>query len=135
MNQAILSMLHKIDASNQEFTKRMDELEGQDTISSTLVVSPTSQHPGASHITGIQQNKVNMSVAQASAVTNQLGYPCRVSQCHEYYAHSCQLLCSRHVRGCQKSRPGRKILSGSQVGSHEIYPIHFTSSITTSSKL
>ena len=71
MNQAILSMLHKIDASNQALTKRMDDLERQNTISSTPVASPTSQYPGASHITNIRQDKVNMSVAQASAGTSQ----------------------------------------------------------------
>ena len=71
MNKAILTMLHKIDASNQALTKRMDQLERQNTLSSTPVVSPTSQHPGASHIAGIRQDKVNMSVAQASAVRSQ----------------------------------------------------------------
>ena len=65
MNQAILSMLHKIDASNQALTTC------QNTISSTPVASPMSQHPGASHITSIRQDKVNMSVAQASAGTSQ----------------------------------------------------------------
>ena len=72
MNQAILSMLHKTDTSNQALTKRMDELERQNTNSSAPVVSPTSQHPLDSHITGIRQDKVNScSVVQASAVTNQ----------------------------------------------------------------
>ena len=70
MNQAILSMLHKIDASNQALTKRMDELECQNTISSTPVASPTSQNPGASHIMSICQDKITTSVAQASAGTS-----------------------------------------------------------------
>ena len=71
MNQAILSMLTKTDASNQTLTKRIDDLERQNTISSTPVASPTSQYPGASHITNIRQDKVNMSVTQASAGTSQ----------------------------------------------------------------
>ena len=71
LNQAILTMLHKIVASNQALTKRMDELERQNTISSTPVVSPTSQHLGASNLAGIRQEKVNMSSTQSSAGTSQ----------------------------------------------------------------
>ena len=71
VNQAILSMLHKIDASNQALTRRMDDLERHNTISSTPAVSPTSQYHRASHIAGIRQDTVNRPLTQASAGTSQ----------------------------------------------------------------
>ena len=71
VNQAILSMLHKIDASNQALTRRMDDLEHHNTISSKPTTSPTSQHHGASHIAGIRQDTINRPLTQASAGTSQ----------------------------------------------------------------
>ena len=82
VNQAILSMLHKIDASNQALTRRMDDLERHNTISSTPAASPTSQYHGASHIAGIRQDTVNRPITQASAGTSQ-AHLRHLSQCYE----------------------------------------------------
>ena len=72
-NQAILEMLHKIDASNQALCKRMDNLERQGSVSSTPMVSPTSQHQIASDIfpTDVQQGRGHGNVTQASTFTTQ----------------------------------------------------------------
>ena len=56
-NQAILKMLHKIDASNQALSKRMDNLEWQGSVSSTPMVSPTSQHQIVGFPTDVQQGR------------------------------------------------------------------------------
>ena len=70
-NQAILSMLQKINASNQALTKRMDELERQNTIRSTPVASPTRPDPLISHFTSTHQGQAATSVTQASAGISQ----------------------------------------------------------------
>ena len=70
-NQAILEMLHKIDASNQALSKRMDNLERQGSVSSTPMVSPTSQHQIAGFPADIQQRRGHGTVTQASTFTTQ----------------------------------------------------------------
>ena len=70
-NQAILSMLQKIDDSNQALTKHMDELERQNAISSTPVASPTRPDPRASHFTSVHQGQVTTSGTQANAAISQ----------------------------------------------------------------
>ena len=62
--QAILEMLHKLDASNQALTKRMDSLERQGSVSSTPVGSPTSHRPGVEHVTNFQQGRGITSTGQ-----------------------------------------------------------------------
>ena len=42
--QTILTMLHQIDASNKELSRRMDHLERNGSMSSTPLTSPTVQH-------------------------------------------------------------------------------------------
>ena len=70
-NQAILAMLQKLNASNQALTKRMDDLERQGAVSSTPLVSPTSQRPGVTHTVLHQQGKVKASATQASSAITQ----------------------------------------------------------------
>ena len=62
--QAILEMLNKLDASNQELSKRMDRFEQNGSISSTPLTSPTI--PPASHIhrPSVQQPSIPMQPAQ-----------------------------------------------------------------------
>ena len=67
--QAILQMLHKLDASNQSLTKRMDSLERQNSISSTPIGSPTAQRLGAAPIAHTQQPRVEFATNQAGTVT------------------------------------------------------------------
>ena len=69
--QAILGMLHKLDASNQALTKRMDSLERQNSISSTPLGSPTAQHLGAAPVAHTQQPRVDFSTNHAGTVTSQ----------------------------------------------------------------
>ena len=47
--QVILEMLNKLDASNQELSKRMDRFERNDSISSTPLTSPTIPPANHSH--------------------------------------------------------------------------------------
>ena len=70
--QAILEMLHKLDASNQALTKRMDSFEPQNSISSTPLGSSTAQRPGVVHPVHIQQGRVDLSTNQAGTVTTQV---------------------------------------------------------------
>ena len=67
--QAILQMLHKLDASNQSLTKRMDSLERQNSISSTPIGSPTAQRLGAAPVAHTQQPRVEFATNQAGTVT------------------------------------------------------------------
>ena len=69
--QAILEMLHKLDASNQALTKRMDSFERQNSISSTPLSSPTAQRPRVVHPAHTQQGRVDLSTNQAGTVTTQ----------------------------------------------------------------
>ena len=70
-NQAILSMLQKIDASNQALTKRIDALERQNTISSTPVASPTCPDPRVSQFTSIHQGQMAKTVTKAGVGISQ----------------------------------------------------------------
>ena len=70
--QAILQMLHKLDASNQSLTKRMDSLERQNSISSTPIGSPTAQRLGAAPVAHTQQPRVEFATNQAGTVTPQV---------------------------------------------------------------
>ena len=65
--QAILEMLHKLDALNQALTKRMDNFDRQGSVSSTPLGSPTSQCPGGEHLANIQQGRGNISTSQPGA--------------------------------------------------------------------
>ena len=69
--QAIMQVLHKLDASNQAFTKRMDSFERQNSISSTPLSSPTAQHPGAIHPAHAQQGRIDLSTNQVGTITTQ----------------------------------------------------------------
>ena len=69
--QAILQMLHKLDASNQALTKRMDSLERQNSVSSTPIGSPTAQRLGAAPVAHTQQPRVDFSTNHAGTVTSQ----------------------------------------------------------------
>ena len=53
--QAILEMLNKLDASNQELSKRMDRFECNGSISSTPLTSPTIPPASHSHRIPVQQ--------------------------------------------------------------------------------
>ena len=53
--QAILDMLSKLDASNQELTRRMDRFERNGSISSTPLTSPTGPPVNHAHARGGQQ--------------------------------------------------------------------------------
>ena len=70
-NQAILTMLQKLDASNQVLSKRMDDLERQGAVSSTPMALPTSQRPEGLHAVLHQQGRVSGSATQASSVITQ----------------------------------------------------------------
>ena len=62
--QVILEMLNKLDASNQELSKRMDGFERNSSISSTPLTSPTI--PPASHIhrASVQHSSIPTQPAQ-----------------------------------------------------------------------
>ena len=64
-------MLHKLDASNQALTKRMDSLERQNSVSSTPIGSPTAQRLGAAPVAHTQQPRVDFSTNHAGTVTSQ----------------------------------------------------------------
>ena len=51
--QVIIDMLNKLDASNQELTRRMDRFEHNGSVSSTPLTSPTI--PPVNHARGTQQ--------------------------------------------------------------------------------
>ena len=53
--QAILDMLNKLDASNQELTRRMDRFERNGSVSSTPLTSPTVPPVNHAHVRGGQQ--------------------------------------------------------------------------------
>ena len=53
--QAILDMLNKLDASNQELTRRMDRFECNGSVSSTPLTSPTIPPVNHAHARGSQQ--------------------------------------------------------------------------------
>ena len=56
--QAILEMLNKLDASNQELSKRMDRFERNGSISSTPLTSPTIPPASHSHRVTVHQSAV-----------------------------------------------------------------------------
>ena len=64
-------MLHKLDASNQALTKRIDSFERQSSISSTPLGSPTSQRLGMVHPVNVQQGRASLCTNQAGTFTTQ----------------------------------------------------------------
>ena len=62
--QAILEMLNKLDASNQELSKRMDRFERNGSISSTPLTSPTIPPANHSHRISGQQPVVPVQHTQ-----------------------------------------------------------------------
>ena len=71
INQAILAMLQKLDASNQALAERMDVFDCQAAVSSTPLSSPTSQPPGGANTMPQLQGRAAASATQASSVLNQ----------------------------------------------------------------
>ena len=63
--QAILEMLNKLDASNQELSKRLDRFERNSSISSTSLTSPTIP-PVGHHRVNVQYSLVATQPAQRS---------------------------------------------------------------------
>ena len=69
--QVILDMLNKLDASNQELTRRMDRFVLNGSVSSTPLTLPTIPPVNHAHVRGIQQ------VALSLATT----YPWHIYDC------------------------------------------------------
>ena len=64
--QVILDMLNKLDASNQELTRRMDRFERNGSVSSTPLTSPTIPPVNPTHASGAQQVVVPPHLPQQS---------------------------------------------------------------------
>ena len=64
--QVILDMLNKLDASNQELTRRMNRFERNGSVSSTPLTSPTIPPINPTHASGTQQVAVPPHLPQQS---------------------------------------------------------------------
>ena len=64
--QTILEMLNKLDASNQELSKRMDRFERNGSASSTPLTSPTIPSASHNHKVTVQQSASHLQTAQQS---------------------------------------------------------------------